>query len=480
MRETKPYKNFIKHRTVALLLAAAALFCALTSAFAEPEAPDLGTYPETYILLAEADDPYTAIGGMEKNADVRAYPASIVKLLTALVALDHCSLTDTVVISEHAVNLSGANTKVGLKVGEVYTLEDLLYASLLPSGCDAARAIAEMVAGSEEEFAVLMNRKAEELGMTGSHFMNASGLHDPEQYTTCRDLVLLGGACAENEVLCTILTTPDWTMHEKTTGRKISVRNINRLVRDPNPADYEKIKCVYPYCIGGKTGSTNAAGLTFMAMAYRDGKTLVCVLLGNYTETKGLKGTPYDQVIAGRFREAVELFEYGFSVLFPSVTAEELLEKGLPGAFTLQDEATGLTVPARAVPEGKAVSVSSDVLSDLPKMKTAVTPRFSLPVEAGDTVGEVSYSYGGSVFLTLPLKAESAVALPTPEPTQTPVPVFTPVPAEEKAELYAVETLRNKKAMVILYSVLGLLIVLVAAFLILLLRSGKKRHKNKK
>ena len=472
--------NSIQHRTVALLLAAAVLFCVLTPVRAEePEKPDIGAWPETYILLAEADDPYTALGGLEKAADAKAYPASIVKLLTAIVALERNKLTDTVTVSEHAVDLSGANTKAGLRVGEIYTLEDLLYASLLPSACDAARAVADLVAGGEEPFAVLMNEKAAELGMSHSHFTNASGLHDEEQYTNCRDLILLGKACAENETLCGILTTKDHVLHEKTSGRKISVKNINRLVRDPNPADYEKIQCLYPYCVGGKTGSTNAAGLTFMAMACRDGKTLVCVLLGNYTETKGLKGTPYDIVIASRFQEAVDLFRYGFSLLFPTVTDEALLKAGLPGTFTFTDPETGLPVAAKAVPAGKSVSVSTEMLADLSGVQAAAEPAFTLPVEAGDTVGEAIYSYNGSVFLRLPLVAEAPVPPATPEPSEAPaltaLPAVTPTPSARPAAQTG-----SSPAVKILFGVLTVLIVLVAVFLLLLLSSGRKKRRHKR
>lgn len=479
------HPNTIRHRFVALFLAAAVLFCAPGPVKAATAKPDTGSYPETYILLAEADDPYTAIGGIEKAADEKAYPASIVKLLTALVALERCSLTDTVKVSEHAVDLSGANTKVGIKIGEEYTLEDLLYASLLPSACDAARAVADLVAGGEEAFAVLMNEKAAELGMVHSHFTNASGLHDEQQYTNCRDLILLGGACAQNEALCGILTTKDYTLREKTTGRKISVRNINRLIRDPNPADYEKIKCVYPWCIGGKTGSTNAAGLTYMAMAYKDGKTLVCVLLGNYLDTKGLKGEPYDKVIASRFSEAVELFEYGFSVLFPEKTDAELLAGGLQNAFALREEKTGLTLRTKAVSAGLSVSVPEDMLRDLSGVHAATRANFSLPVKTGDTVGEVDYSHNGSVFLTLPLEASEDLALPAPEPADTPEPTtapsLSPEPVTEAPAVHPVEEAAGGgKTVTVLFIALGVLIVLVLAFLVLLLSSGKKRRHKKK
>ena len=475
-----------KHRCAAILLMAAVLFCALRPAgvLAENTAvrPDILSMPETNILLADADDPEGCIDNLSKNADEKAYPASIVKLLTALVALEHNSLTDTVTVTEHAVDLSGANTKVGLRVGEKYSLEDLLYASLLPSACDAARAVADLVSGGEEAFAALMNEKAQSLGMTDSHFTNASGLHDEMQYTTCRDLVRLGKACSENEVLCSILTTKDYTLKEKTTGRKISVRNINRLIRDPNPADYEKIQCIYPYCIGGKTGSTNAAGLTFMAIAQREGKTLVCVLLGNHESTQGLKGTPYDRVIAARFQEACDLFTYGYSLLFPSVTAQALMEKGLKSRFSVPVDGTdGKAVPASASYEGTAaVSVAKEVADDPSRVTVSFTGTADANTKQGDTVGEAVYSYAGSVLFRLPLVAEADAVPPTPSPVPTALPVAvetapapTPVPSAGPGKANPLLLLQTFLLILIALLLAGTITVLV------LLRKKARRTKRR-
>lgn len=218
-----------------------------------PERPDIMSFPESSVLLCQSSDPDNAVAGLEKAPEERTYPASITKILTALVALENSSPTDLVTISAHAVDLSRVNSKIGAQEGEVYTMEDLLYGMLLPSGCDAARAIAEHVARSEEKFAVLMNAKAAEMGMENSHFSNASGLHDSDQYTTARDLARLGAAAAENEALCAILQTPSRELKEQTTGRLLQVKNINRLVSDPTPSEeYEKITALYPWCIGGK------------------------------------------------------------------------------------------------------------------------------------------------------------------------------------------------------------------------------------
>ncbi|MBQ7277582.1 MAG: D-alanyl-D-alanine carboxypeptidase [Clostridia bacterium] len=411
------------------------------------EKPDVSKFPESSVLLSTGEAPRESLNGLEKNADERAYPASITKVLTALVALEKGDLEDLVTISAHVVDLSSANTKIGVKEGEVYSLEDMLYGTLLPSGCDAARAVAECVGGSEAGFAELMNQKAQELGMMDSHFMNASGLHDGEQYTTARDLALLGAAAAENEELCRMLQTREHTVTERTGGRSYSVRNINRLINDPRPGEYEKISALYSWCIGGKTGSTNAAGRTYMAMARCSGVTLICVLLGDRVSTAGTKGTAYDRIVANRFVEAKELFEYGYGFLFPEVSVETLIEKGLPNEFPILVEHGEEQVPVRAAiaPGDTAFSLYRPALEAVGK-KGGVTYEVSpleaaAPVYAGDAAGEVSFYFAKRLLFTVPLVFTDTLlppATPSPAPVLevqmrpyhmnavTPAPVQTP------------------------------------------------------
>ena len=156
-------KSKFSRRLAALLAAVTAFVVLLPTSFAVDK-PDLNKFPESNVILAYGDDPTTSLNGLEKNADEKAYPASITKVLTALVALEQGNMEDLVTISDYAVKLSSANAKIGVKEGEVYRLLDLMYGMLLPSGCDAAKAVAEQVGGSEEGFAALMNEKARELG----------------------------------------------------------------------------------------------------------------------------------------------------------------------------------------------------------------------------------------------------------------------------------------------------------------------------
>ena len=198
----------------------------------------------------------------EKNAHDRRLIASTTKLMTALVALESgVELSREITISPMGVGGSGSPSSLG--GGEKLTLETLLYGMLLHSGNDAALAVAEVCAGSEEAFAAGMNRKAAELGMKDSHFTNPSGLNDEEHYSTAYDLALLARACLENETVGKIVATKSISLGERT------FTNHNKLLWR------------YEGCIGLKTGYTEKAGRTLVSAAEREGMTLICVTLSD-------------------------------------------------------------------------------------------------------------------------------------------------------------------------------------------------------
>ncbi len=481
----KPVRGRKNLRRLAALIAAVTAFVVLVPAGFALDKPDLSSFPERNVILAYGDDPTVSVNGLEKNADEKAYPASITKVLTALVALEQGNMDDLVTISAHAVKLSSANAKIGVKEGEVYRLLDLMYGMLLPSGCDAAKAVAEQVGGSESGFAELMNAKAQELGMSRSHFTNASGLHDDDMYTTARDLAILAAAAAQNDTLCEMLTTKEYSITERTKGRVISVRNIDRLVNEPKPGEYEKVSALYSWCIGGKTGSTNAAGRTYMAMARYSGVTLVCVLLGDKVPTSGTKGTKYDKIIANRFVEAKELFEYGYSYLFPLVNVRTLKSEGLPVEFTHPVQKGEETVPLpTAVADVDAV-VSMYLPARLAlqsggEIRIEVNqPEASAPVRAGDPAGEVSYYFEDRLLFTLPLVFKYGLE---PDATPSPAPILqvekrplpssgtTAAPVQEiPAEPAAAAPRRTNP----LWFVLPLLLLVGGVFVFLLVRRKK-------
>ncbi len=192
-----------------------------------------------------------------KNIYEKLYPASTTKILTAYVALKHADLADIVTVSEQAANQAGDSSVCGLKAGDQLTMEELLYGLLLESGNDAAVAIAEHISGSSSSFATLMNEEAAALGATHSHFTNPHGLHEEEHYTCVYDLYLLLNAAMQYEQFETISHTAKHTAsYRNASGATVTGEweTTDKFLTGEVPVPDGVM------VLGGKTGTTNAAG----------------------------------------------------------------------------------------------------------------------------------------------------------------------------------------------------------------------------
>lgn len=247
----------------------------------------------------------------EKNIDMILYPASTTKIMTVLLGAELCDLDEMVVVSENAVNIPDPDaTMLGLDVGEEIRMEDLLYGTLLRSGNDGAVAIAEHVCGSEYEFVNLMNEKARELGMTNTHFMNPHGLHDPNHYTTARDMALLARYAMSNPVFRQIAGTKSYSIPETNTHRARSFDTRHRIMMPLHSG--KENSYYYKPTTGIKSGYHSMAQYCYVGAATKDGVDLISVVL-----CSGM----YDYM-----RDTKRLFEYGFSQ-FESVTVGTLYLK---------------------------------------------------------------------------------------------------------------------------------------------------------
>lgn len=193
-----------------------------------------------------------------RNIYKKMYPASITKIVTALVALKNANLEDTVTVSHNAANITeyGA-TLCGFKEGDRIKLKRLLYSFLVYSGNDAGIAIAEHVAGSEAAFAEMMNQEMRDLGASCSHFANSHGLHDEQHYTTAYDLYLVFHELLQYDLFLDIIGRSSYKLKYKTADGKSAVKNFQTTDR------YVSGRASAPKgvkVIGGKTGTTNAAG----------------------------------------------------------------------------------------------------------------------------------------------------------------------------------------------------------------------------
>ena len=192
-----------------------------------------------------------------KNALAQMYPASTTKIMTALIALEEGNLEDTVTVTEAAVITEAGATLCGIKPGDRLTLTDLLYGLMLPSGNDAANAIAVHMSGSVEAFAERMNERARRLGATGTHFMNPSGLHDENHYTTAYDLYLMFNEALKYPLFRAIIGIQSYTAsYTDAEGNPVSKTwNVGNWYQKGDRQPPEGVTV-----LGGKTGTTQAAG----------------------------------------------------------------------------------------------------------------------------------------------------------------------------------------------------------------------------
>ena len=212
-----------------------------------------------------------------KDAFERLYPASITKVMTALVALEYGNLSDQVTVTEDAVITESGATLCGIEPGDVLTLEQLLYGLMLPSGNDAGAAIAVHIAGSIEAFADMMNAEADRIGAVDTHFVNPHGLHDPDHYTTAYDLYLIFHEAMKNPVFREITGTTAYTA----SYRDRSGQTVTKTWKGGNWfMTGERETPAGITVIGGKTGTTQAAGYCLiMAEEAADGGEYVSVVL---------------------------------------------------------------------------------------------------------------------------------------------------------------------------------------------------------
>lgn len=231
-------------------------------------------------LTAQAAAVFDLSGGtalFQKNPCARMNPASTTKVMTAIVALKYGNLSDMVTVTDAAVITEAGSSMAGVKPGDVISLEDLLYGLLIPSGNDAANAIAVHVGGSIEEFVAMMNGEAKRLGATGTHFANANGLTDPDHYTTAYDLYLMFHEALKYDTFRTIIGAQshgaqftDGDGNGKTAAWTVGNYYMNGKTETPDGLTV----------FGGKTGTTQAAGYCLiMGSRTEDGREYASVIM---------------------------------------------------------------------------------------------------------------------------------------------------------------------------------------------------------
>lgn len=344
------------------------------------------TIPDTYSSACLLMEESTGKILYSKNANSIMYPASTTKIMTAILTLENCKLSDTAVVSHNAVfSIPSGYSTASLVEGEILTIEQLLNVLLIPSANDAAVVLAEHIAGSVEAFSDMMNSKAVELGCLNTHFVNPNGIHNENHYSTAYDLALIGKYAMQFPTFKEISSKTRYTLPiTNAYSKEDRIFNTTNDLIKPNysssPTNY-----YYKYATGGKTGYTDPAGQCIVATATKDNVSLIAVTLhGDFTEDN----------LSQRALDCKALFEYGFN----NFSMVSIAKKG--------DVASNMKVP-NATKDSSSLDLlySDDIYAFVPNGfdTSSVTPNIKLsstfaPIAQDTILGTISYDIDGSNY----------------------------------------------------------------------------------
>ena len=318
-----------------------------------------------------------------KKIDDKHYPASITKVMTALVALQNYEMDETVSFTWDDVGfLEYGDAHIGIKPEEEVGMEDCMYGMLLASANEVSHAIGAHMEGGYDEFLRVMNETAKELGCQNSNWMNTHGLHDPEHYTSCRDMALIGSAVFQYDKFREITNTYQHTIpFTNITNETRTFQQNHDMIKDWSSRYYE-------YCVGGKTGYTDQALTTLVTFATKkdanqEDVNLVAVVM----RTHGGGGNAYIDTRA--------ILDYAFNNFSKVKVTEDAVRN--------VNESEKIAEKISEMEEGAYIMLPNGISLESIEQKTDA--EFQKPVELGDKTGEITYMYGttpvGSAKVTI-------------------------------------------------------------------------------
>ncbi len=447
---------------------------------------DYESIPTPNIIVVDGND--TNVVFYERGADQKTYPASTTKIMTAILALEKGNLDDEFMVGEEVlgtiIRFSSYSSLMGIQPGETLTLRDLVYGLMLASGNDAAEAIAVHIGGSISGFVSMMNQKASELGMTGTHFTNPHGIQNDDHYTTARDMTKLFAYALQNETFVKIAETTSYTVPANSVRpTELLLKNTDLLLHE---AEGATISTVYPYAMAGKTGDTDVAGKCLVAAAQKDGARVIVALFGDKAD---LYNNDTDLTRIARFLNARSIFDHVFETAYQTLTPDELnLQRSFSTGVVNADAANlvdgQLTMTAllgdvavRALPD-KVASIRANAGSITASV--VLTTDAQAPISAGQSMGMVEYKIGNDVICSAPLVADFEVArmmeissVQSEEPAAvTSSPDSTPLIDKGRKDWTTGDTLTLTFVL--------LVVLLIALIVIFIISERKRRYERKR
>lgn len=350
-------------------------------------------YADSYMLINLDDSSYPVIAS--KNAEKKKYPASLTKIVTAMVTLNNVSdLSAKTTVSKTAIEaLYGTGAQVaGLKIGSEITIEQLLYLTMVHSACDACQVLAEYVAGSADSFVQMMNDWVKSIGCENTNFVNPDGLHDDNHYTTAADMAAITLEAMKNDTFNKISSTQSYE-YDGTT-----------FIHTNFMLDKFHVTYFYEYAEGIKTGSTEQAGYCVITKASKNGYNYLAVVMDS--PIKHLKG--YDTKCS--FIDAATLFDWAFdSLKYSTIIRQNDVVSELP-VINGKDADTVQLVAEKDITTLVPTSLDPSAVIIEPMNEPE---SLDAPITKGDNICTANIIYGDQIIATVNLVAAQTIELST-------------------------------------------------------------------
>ena len=332
------------------------------------------------------------------NADSQQFPASLVKIMTALLVIENASLEDEILVSQESVDsIPGDAISVDLQAGELITVQDLLYCLMVKSANDAAVVLAEHIAGSQSAFVTMMNARAEELGCTGTNYVNVHGLHDDAQVTTARDTCRILDAALNFEFFRTIFGTAHYKVEATNLSEERLISTNNFFINGESVAIYQDERVT-----GGRTGVTADGFRCIASVAENRNMEVICIVMGSASTFLDSGATD----VYGGFPETIALYNLGFG---GNDTRQILFENQIVRQQKVINGDSDVFVACR---EGYSAVLPSDYESDdLQYIFEDAPGSGEAPIEKDQHMGKLKVMHGTVCIAEIELYAANKVPL---------------------------------------------------------------------
>lgn len=335
---------------------------------------NLNLYSEAAIIM----DSQTEQILYKKNIEKKMYPASTTKILTAIIAIEKCNLNDVITATNSAISqVPSGYSSAYITEDEQMTVKDLLTVFLVHSANEAGYILAEHCSGSTDSFADLMNQKAKDIGCKNSNFMNPSGIHNNNHYTTAYDLCLIAKYCMKNDTFRNIVAMPKCTIEPTNKSLKRVYSNTNLLLNSSSKYYTEN-------CIGIKTGYTQEAGNCLVSCFSKDNIEIICVVLG-----AGNIGNSD----ASRFIDSKNLCNYTYS----NFSRKNIVNKNDVIQSIEITNATKETKNLNLIIDND-INALININDEIPVPTISLYDNISAPIEANAKLGTVTYNINGMEY----------------------------------------------------------------------------------